>query len=141
LSVYLDSSFLVSLYLTDAHSLKARHAIQGILPVTLTSLHLVEWIHALVQQEFRGNLSARESQQLNLDFSSDLTMGLWQKAGMPENAFETCVTLAQTHGPAIGVRTLDTLHVACALELGAQYLWTFDDRQAKLAKVVGLKTL
>ena len=37
-------------------------------------------------------------------------------------------------------RTLDTLHVASALELKAEHFWTFDDRQAKLALAVGLKT-
>jgi len=35
--------------------------------------------------------------------------------------------------------TLDTLHVASALELGAERFWTFDERQAKLARAVGLK--
>jgi predicted nucleic acid-binding protein len=38
------------------------------------------------------------------------------------------------------VRTLDSLHVACALELKAERFWTFDDRQARLAEVVGLDT-
>jgi predicted nucleic acid-binding protein len=38
------------------------------------------------------------------------------------------------------VGTLDTLHVASALELGAERFWTFDERQAKLARAVGLKT-
>jgi predicted nucleic acid-binding protein len=38
------------------------------------------------------------------------------------------------------MRTLDTLHVACALELKADRFWTFDERQAKLAKARGLKT-
>ena len=37
-------------------------------------------------------------------------------------------------------RTLDTLHVACALELKAEHFWTFDERQAKLALAEGLKT-
>jgi len=41
---------------------------------------------------------------------------------------------------ALGTRTLDTLHVACALELKAERFWTFDQRQAKLAKAAGLKT-
>jgi predicted nucleic acid-binding protein len=36
------------------------------------------------------------------------------------------------------VRTLDSLHVACALELKAERFWTFDDRQARLAEAVGL---
>jgi predicted nucleic acid-binding protein len=40
--------------------------------------------------------------------------------------------------PAFG-STLDTLHIACALELTAESFWTFDERQARLAKAVGLK--
>ena len=48
--------------------------------------------------------------------------------------------LAEMHGSTLGARTLDSLHVACALELNAQKFWTFDDRQAKLAEAVGLDT-
>jgi predicted nucleic acid-binding protein len=33
---------------------------------------------------------------------------------------------------------LDTLHIACALELGAKEFWTFDQRQERLAKAAGL---
>lgn len=59
---------------------------------------------------------------------------------MPEHAFELCADLAHRYGPKLGVRTLDSLHVACALELNAERFWTFDERQAKLAKAVGLGT-
>ncbi|MGA2250711.1 hypothetical protein [Terracidiphilus sp.] len=43
-------------------------------------------------------------------------------------------------GPTLGVRTLDSLHVACALELGARSFWTFDERQERLAIAAGLNT-
>ena len=58
---------------------------------------------------------------------------------MPEDAFELCADLARRYGPKFGFRTLDTLHVACALELKAERFWTFDERQAKLAKAQGMK--
>ena len=48
--------------------------------------------------------------------------------------------LARRHGPTLGIRTLDSLHVACALELKAEKFWTFDERQARLAEAVGLDT-
>lgn len=48
---------------------------------------------------------------------------------------------ASGHGPKLGVRTVDSLHVATALELKAERFWTFDDRQQKLAKIVGLRIL
>jgi len=59
---------------------------------------------------------------------------------MPEQAFAISADLARRHGPMLGVRTLGSLHVACALELKAERFWTFDERQAKLAKAQGLKT-
>lgn len=43
------------------------------------------------------------------------------------------------YGPKIWRRTLDTLHVACALELKADHFRTFDERHAKLAMAAGLK--
>jgi predicted nucleic acid-binding protein len=65
---------------------------------------------------------------------------MWVEVAVPENAFEVCADLARRYGPRLGVRTLDTLHVACALQLKAERFWTFDERQAKLAKAVGLKS-
>jgi predicted nucleic acid-binding protein len=59
---------------------------------------------------------------------------------IPEDAFDLCAELARRYGPKLGVRTLDSLQVACALELKADRFWTFDERQAKLAKSEGLKT-
>jgi predicted nucleic acid-binding protein len=58
--------------------------------------------------------------------------------GLPEDAWSVCSDLARRYGPTLGVRTLDSLHVACALELKADKFWTFDERQAKLAEAVGL---
>lgn len=54
-------------------------------------------------------------------------------------AFDRCIQLAKQHGTRIGMTTLDTLHVASALELGAERFWTFDERQVKLARAAGLK--
>jgi predicted nucleic acid-binding protein len=74
------------------------------------------------------------------DFEGDLKTGIWERVELPENAWELCADLARRHGARFGTRTLDSLHVACALELNAERFWTFDDRQAKLAKAAGLKT-
>ena len=70
---------------------------------------------------------------------SDKAAGLWVEVGIPDRAFALCADLARRHGPKLGIRTLDSLHVACALELKAEKFWTFDERQAKLAKAEGLK--
>jgi predicted nucleic acid-binding protein len=65
---------------------------------------------------------------------------VWKVIPFPSAAWETSIHLARKYGPTLGVRTLDSLHVACALELKAQKFWTFDDRQARLAEAVGLDT-
>jgi len=78
--------------------------------------------------------------QAHVQFVSDEAANLWRQAPLPENAFELCADLARRYGPKFGMRTLDTLHVASALELKAERFWTFDERQAKLAKAQGMKT-
>lgn len=72
-------------------------------------------------------------------FERDRIVGLWNQIDLPLNTMETCIELARRYTSQFGTRTLDTLHVAAALELKAERFWTFDDRQAKLAKAVGLK--
>ena len=139
MSVYVDSSFLVSLYLTDIHSSEARRRVQGVASLAITSLHRAEWAHALGQHQFRGNMTPEKAQQTHDQFLSDEADRLWRAVPLPENAFELCADLARRYGSKFGMRTLDTLHVACALELKAQRFWTFDERQAKLAKAQGLK--
>jgi predicted nucleic acid-binding protein len=66
--------------------------------------------------------------------------GRWLSVPIPEDALEVCSRLSREYGPKLWMRTLDTLHVACALELKAERFWTFDERQGKLAKAAGLKT-
>jgi predicted nucleic acid-binding protein len=141
LSAYADSSFVVSLYLTDVHSPEARRRVQGVPPLILIPLHHAEWAHALGQHQFRGTVTAEVARRAHAQFVSDGAANLWREAPLPENAFELCIELGRRYAPKLGMRTLDTLHVACALELKAERFWTFDERQAKLAKAAGLKTV
>jgi len=106
----------------------------------LTPLHRAEWFHAIAQHVFRGNMSESNAGELHRLFERDIRTGPWREVAVPDNAFELCADLARRHGPKIGMLTLDTLHVACALELKAGRFWTFDERQKKLAKAQGLKT-
>ncbi len=77
---------------------------------------------------------------MNARLDEHRSAGRWLSVAMPESAFDICVDLARRYGPKLGVRTLDSLHVASALQLKAGQFWTFDERQAKLAKAEGLKT-
>ena len=140
MTVYADTSFLVSLYLPDAHSAEAQRRLLARPLVWFTPLHRAEWTHAIYQHVFQRKMSAMEARAVLQAMEDDLGRGLWVQADLPEGAFESCVDLARRHGARLGVRTLDSLHVACALELKAERFWTFDDRQAKLAHGAGFKT-
>ncbi len=139
MSVYGDTSFFVSIYIKDTHSRNADELLRSGYRPSFTPLHAAEWAHAVAQQVFRGKMSVTEVQSVQLDLMNDLATDLWPQVQMPDNAFELCADLARRYGPKLGVRTLDSLHVACALELKAERFWTFDERQAKLAKAEGLK--
>lgn len=136
--IYVDTSFLVSLYVPDQHSEEARKRISERPAIWLTPLHRAEWAHAVSQHVFQRRISGREAQQAYRSFEQDRASKVWVEITLPEMVFETCVRLARRHGPRLGVRTLDSLHVATALELKASRFWSFDFRQAKLAKAEGL---
>jgi predicted nucleic acid-binding protein len=53
--------------------------------------------------------------------------------------FAGAEVLSALHASRLLSRSLDTLHVAAALELGCKRFVTFDARQARLAEAAGLK--
>jgi len=137
--IYADTSFFVSLYLPDRHSEEAHTRVAERPEIWLTPLHRAEWAHAIAQHVFQRRISAREAQQVYRSFELDRRNNVWVETSLPDMTFETCVRIAHVHVARLGARTLDTLHVASALELASTNFWTFDLRQAKLAEAEGLK--
>lgn len=140
MSIYADSSFFVALYLADrrlaqAQRLRAQHA-----RVWLTPLHRVELAHSVAQQVHMKKVSAAQAQEVLANFQRDRESRVWTEVSLPERALDRCIQLVQQYSVRVPMATLDTLHVASALELGAERFWTFDERQAKLARAVGLRT-
>ena len=140
LSTYADTSFFVSLYLTDRYTAEVERRLRSRPSLWMTPLHVAEWTHAIEQHVFRKAISRNEADRLLQRFQEHRAQNLWREAPLPDRAFEVCAQLAHRHAARLGVRTLDTLHVASALELKAEHFWTFDARQAKLALAAGLKT-
>jgi predicted nucleic acid-binding protein len=138
--IYADSSLLVSFYIQDAHSAEAIRRKTMEPAVWITPLNRAELAHAIHQYVFRGKLLLAEVQRYWKEFQQDCAQGVWIPVNLPERTWETSIDLARRHGLALGVRTLDSLHVASAMELRAERFWTFDERQARLAEAVGLDT-
>jgi predicted nucleic acid-binding protein len=138
-TIYADTSLFVSLYLPDRHTPEVEGRLRSRPSLWMTPLHVAEWMHAIQQHVFREAISRSEAERLVQRFQEHRARNLWREAPVPDQAFEVCATLARRHAARLGVRTLDTLHVASALELKAEHFWTFDGRQAKLALAAGLK--
>ena len=140
MTTYADTSFLVSLYTVDTHTARALELIKANPPIWFTPLHHAECSHAIALQVFYSRITETDAHRVHSQLRSDVSSGMWVESAIPEHAFELCADLARRYGAKLGVRTLDSLHVACALELKAERFWTFDERQAKLARAEGLKT-
>ena len=129
----------MSVYLRDVHTPDALRRMRARRQIWLTPFHSVEIAHGIAQKVFRRDLSPGVADKIYKQLANDCDSGLWLLADLPAFIFETATELARKHVATLGTRTLDTIHVASALELKAAQFWTFDDRQAKLAKAVGLK--
>ena len=138
--VYPDSSFLVSYYVSDSGSVEADRRMAVLPRVMVTPFHRAELANALFQWVFRGKFVEADALAAYGDFEQDCESGLWEFINLPEATFSRSVNLAKRRVGALGVRTLDTLHVAAAIELKADRFWTFDDRQKQLAEAEGLAT-
>jgi predicted nucleic acid-binding protein len=138
-NIYADTSFFVSLYLTERRTPEAERRLRSRPSLWITPLHVAEWTHAVEQHVFHKAISRSAADRLLQRFQEHRSQGLWRDAPLPDRAFEVCVELAHRHAARLGVRTLDTLHVASALELKAECFWTFDKRQERLALTAGLK--
>jgi len=138
-TIYADTSFFVSLYLPDRHTSEVEHRLRSRPSLWMTPLHVAEWTHAVEQHVFRKAITRSEADRALQRFREYRARNLWRESPLPDRAFDACAELAHRHASRLGVRTLDTLHVASALELGAEHFWTFDEKQAKLAVAAGLK--
>jgi predicted nucleic acid-binding protein len=139
LSAYADTSFLVSLYTPDANSAEAASRMRRIgLPLIVTPFGELELANALQLRLFRRELLAVKTRAAYSAFRDDVANGVVAISPMPEEVFAQALRLAQRWTRTFGTRTLDIIHVASALALGAEAFHTFDERQRRLAKAVKL---
>jgi len=140
LKIYADSSFLVSLYSADSNWATATRAMQASTGECFVStLGELEVVNAFGLRVFRKEVSAVQAQSSIIDFEKDLREGILQLRGLSDSIFERARQLSQETTAKLGTRTADLLHVAAALELGADFLYSFDQQQRKLAHAVRLK--
>jgi len=138
--IYADTSFLFSLYATDANSPRAdawRQANPA--PLPFTSFHRLELRNALSLALFQQRLTLAEVQAAWQELENDRAAGLLAEQGLLwRRLLAEAESSALNHTPIIGCRTLDVLHVAAAKLIGVTEFCTFDTRQSSLAVRTGL---
>ena len=141
MKTYLDSSFICSLYVRDANHPSAIATLANARSTLLLSgLGELEVTNAVELGVFRGSLRRSEADQIQAAFQQDVQDGIFQVFDLDTTAFLQTRKLILQHSSMVGCRTADILHVAAALECGADMFFSFDLRQKELARRVRLQT-
>ena len=141
MKAYLDSSFLFSLYAEDVHSPAAISELKRFRGTSvLSSLSELELVNALELRVFRKELIRAQADQARDAFDGDLRDGVLAIFELEPATFLRARKLILQTTAQIGCRAADILHVAAALEVGADRFFTFDQRQKSVARRVKLET-
>ena len=131
-----DTSFLFSLYGDDSHSceaiawLKERRQV-----VTITSMTEFELANAFRFASFRKVVTEEHAGLYWEHFTMDRAAGrITVRPANLANIIAKATKLSEQLTAQQGHRSFDILHVAGAIELGAEIFLTFDRNQASLAK-------
>ena len=144
---YPDTSFLCSLYREQVHSERAdayRATMTEPLHFTrllefefLQAIELQVWLHATDRKK---GYARREADQMLKDWEADIASGLNKLVPCDSDAvLRLAGSYSKNRTAQGGHRSLDILHVATAIHLGAKEFLTFDERQRTLAQHAGLK--
>ena len=141
---YCDSSFLASLYVpTDVFNPRARkEASKFTSAIPYTLLNELELLNALRRGLGNASLDQVSHDAIIRDLGADEADGLLKRTDLNQiKLYGMARDLSRKHTPALACRSLDILHVASALVLGAGKFASFDHRQRKLAAAVNLSLL
>lgn len=139
-TIVTDTSFLFSLFGSDAHTAAAKswatHAMQ---PILVTALNRYEFGNAMRFAAFRKVISQTEALNSIAAFDSDLRSGMLQPTRCDlADVLQEAERLSELHTLKGGHRSFDVLHVATGCLLRATTFLTFDANQRKLAHALGI---
>jgi len=135
-----DTSFLFSLYGSDAHSPKAvAWSAQNTRALLINSLTHFEFGNALRFSEFRKAIPSGAASQYWAVFEAAIVQGrLVVAISNLADVVDEAKRLSAMRTLVGGYRGFDILHVASALKMKATHFLTFDGNQKKLAEAEGL---
>jgi predicted nucleic acid-binding protein len=146
MSAFPDTSFLCALYRLQANSpIAASYFSQMPGPLEVSTLLLYEFRQAvrfqvrLHRHDASKGYTQSEGQSMLADLKADLVSRALVTVPAPWPEIHLAAErLSERHTDAGGHRSMDILHVATALELGAKEFLTFDKNQRMLAEAEGM---
>jgi len=137
--IYLDTSSLLKLVLSDEHSVAVEEAIMDESAVVISSLTDLETYVQLRGLSRSGTGRSKRVSQAEKDQAAIL--GCHPFASRPLSGRIFTAALDQHRESKIHCRSLDRLHLAAMQELGVRRLMTHDARQADAARELGYAVL
>jgi predicted nucleic acid-binding protein len=140
--LYLDTSALLKLYIRESGSeaVQALVAAQD-LPLPVWEIQEAELVNALRLKAFWKEITPEQAEQQIGRFEDRQRRGLYVFPEIHRSDLKRTSRRLSEETPRLGCRTMDVLHVACAVEIGATGFISFDERQRTLAGLAGLRVI
>jgi predicted nucleic acid-binding protein len=140
--LYLDTSAFLKLYVREQGSerVQALVAAQDH-PLPVWEILELELANALRLKVFWNEITAAEAATQLALFDDRKARGLYFCPELRRAELHAAFHRLSEATPRLGCRTMDILHVACALQLAVAGFLTFDARQQTLAAEAGLEVI
>ena len=140
--IYLDTSAFIKLYFLEDGSDFVQQCVMGQHdPLPLWEILEAELTNACRLKAFWGDITAAQAnEQIDL-IEQRLRSGQYYVPEIDRSALMGAFRTLSQQTPRFGCRTMDLLHVACAMQLRPAHFVTYDDRQRAMAAHVGLSVL
>ena len=136
--IYADTSLLLPCYVPEEQSIQAQRIIETADGIAVSDLTIVEFYVGLARKVRTGTLNVVQMEESRSFFDAHLSQGLYRRVALSSD--HVAAVRAFCVESKIPLRTLDALHLAAALDLGA-VVATFDRRLAEASREHGLEVV
>lgn len=134
--VYLDTSLLIKLFVSEAYSDEVQDFVSGLDMPTISHLCLLEWDCAMRRLERNGVVSVEYRMLAAREFSTQLADGLYRMVSRDQAMFDIARHFIEQVNP-MPLRAMDALHLATARACEVPLIATADKVMADAAQFLG----